>query len=126
MRLENLRDDILTDMLAEIARVEKLASAYWNGKFKSNSNEIWIVEQDIKAGLHGLVKNPVDLFANDQAARAICEGGIRALRSLVTGGDFGDGQKVNEPQTSLEIKTKVSDLRRNLRNQRHSLKRRFL
>lgn len=125
-RLEELRDSILADMLDEIGKVDKLASAYWNGEFESNSQEIWIVEQDITAGLHGLVKNAVDLFENDQSARATCEGGIRALRSVVTGGNFGDGQKIIDPQNSLEIKTKISDLKRELRNQRHSLKRRFL
>lgn len=125
-RFENLRDSILADMKDEIGKVEKLASSYWNGEFNSNSQEIEIVEQDIIAGLHGLVKNAMDLFENDQAVRATCEGEIRVLRILVTGGDFGDGQNICDPQTSLKIKTKFSDLKRNLRKQRHNLKRRFL
>ena len=125
-RLEELRDSILANMLDEIGKVEELATKYWNGEYASNSTEIKIAEQDIQAVLHGLVRNAVDLFKDGRSARATCEGGIRTLRILVTGGDFGDGQEISDFQNSLEIKTKISDLKRDLRNQRHSLKRRFL
>ena len=124
--LEAFRNNILEEMLAEIGKIEKIGAAYWNGEYPSKSPEIWAVEQDIKAGLHGLVRNAVDLFDGHQHARSTCEGKIRALRILVTGGSFGDGQQINDPQIALEIKTTTLDLKRILRNNRQKLKRRFL
>lgn len=124
-RLEAARDSILSDMLQEIDRVRTNGANYWNGCFECNTPEINFVEQDIKAGLLGLIRDSRELFQRDDMARASCEGEIRALRMLITGGSFGDGQKLNEPSTALEIKTKSNDLKRNLRTRRDKLKRRF-
>lgn len=125
-RLEVSRDSILSDMCVRVDEVETVSAEYWNGMLSDNSPEIYAAEQNIIAGLHFLVKETADLFEGDDGARVLCEGEIRALRILMTGGDFGDGQVLREPHTALEIKKRSGDLKRTLRRQRNKLKRRFL
>jgi hypothetical protein len=124
--LERKRDDALNDILDEIEKVRILSVDYWSGAFSEGSRKIRSAEQDLRTGLHNLIKESSILFEDSQDARVRCEGEIRRLRILITGRDFGDGQVIYKPEIVEEIKRESADLRRFLRTERGSLKRRFL
>lgn len=125
-RLEKRRDEHLLRMLSVVDDIERTGASYWNGEYLSNSKEIKATEQAIKAGLLVLSRDINDLFWDHHEYRKVCDVELRALRSVVTGGDFGDSQEMQEPTAVLETRTKAHDLKRSLRINRDKLPRQFL
>jgi hypothetical protein len=125
-RLERTRDVILFDMLAQLKSLESVAVQYWRGDYAAGSKDISVAEHDIKVGLHSLIQDSNDLFGSNSTLKTESEGAIRKLRSIATGGDFGDGQVIIDLNTALEIQTQMSDLKRTFRNGRDKLKQKLL
>ncbi|MBO6918784.1 MAG: hypothetical protein JJ858_10170 [Rhizobiaceae bacterium] len=122
-KLEARRDDLLERMINRVNKIEDAGSEYWNGIYETDSKEIVVLEQQILAGLHALVEEVGDLFSGYAASRKACNNDIIALRSVVTGEDFGDSQQQTRPDIALRTKKKAFDLSRSLRNERQRLKR---
>lgn len=125
-RLEKRRDEHLQRMLSMVDEIERLGSKYWNGEFPSNSNEIRSAEQTINAGFLTLSREISDLFWDHIEHRKACDIELRALRSAMTGGNFGDSQELSNSIAVVETKTKSYDLKRAIRKNRDRLPRRFL
>lgn len=123
--LEKRRDECLDRMLAMVDEIERSGAAYWNGEYESDTREIAAVEQSLKAGLHSLSRDMADLFKGHRIHSETCGREITYFRSVVTGGDFGDGQQITSNNTILELRIAAGDVKRALRRNRDDLPRRF-
>jgi hypothetical protein len=113
-------------MPSSLSVVEDLGSKYWNGEYRAQSDEIRAAEEQIKAELHNLSRDSYDLFRNQNVARKLCDDEVKSLRMVVTGGDFGDGLCLVDQSVVFKVRTAAGDARRMSRNQRDTLKRRFI